>query len=207
MLIKNLQSRNTPLGLWGSLPPIPQGVKGKMERPRGNPHSRIVLITPVPDAQEYAAKIPFSNQAALFFHQLLQQEGLPTDRVFVIPCVRWGEKALTKNTQEIRDFVQKALVANVFDFVISVGEDATRWIVNNGRKANMSTFAGQLVYPPNLLHKPLFVFSDPKSLVPEICADKRENWWREKNAVRVAGLITKQADKLVRALNERNKHG
>ncbi len=194
------------MNLWRELPPVPPTAQFHIPNPRGLSHSKIIMLTPIPDQQEYANKTPFSNETAHIFHQILKEEGLPTDRVFVVPCVRWGVKALTANTREITVFVKSALKSDIFNFVISVGEDATRWIVNGGKKANMGTFAGQLVYPPNLFHKPLYVFSDPKGLVPEMTQDNRENYFRRKFADDLRKRIQRQAEKLARILNTRKAH-
>ena len=197
----------TAMSLWKKLPKIPKDQEQKLTRPRGISTSRVVMVCPTPNEEDYSNNLPFSSRYAAVFTDVVREAKINPSKFFVIPCCRYGAKALSKNTLDIRDFVLEAIRREIFNFIITVGDDATKWIVNGGKKVNMGYFYNKLVYPPNLFHKPLFVFPDPKGLIPVPTDDEREAWWRQRSAEMLAERIEKYARTLARALNMKNYHG
>lgn len=139
---------------------------GKM---RGNVRSKILLIAPPCNGDEYQMNIPFANNSAKEFHLILNDHGLDTEKHFlVVSCSAFGEKPSKQSTELVKAFIEKCAKFNIFDMYMCVGDDAFKFIFGAGKKPSSAALYGSTIFVPETGYKPLFTFPSPDMLtVPE----------------------------------------
>jgi uracil-DNA glycosylase len=144
---------------------------------RGNPNSKILCVAPPPSIEEYERNIPLSDNSAKVFHNILAREGISTERdMLVVSASRFGERPSKASCSPVFDFVLQAVKRDHFDLFVCIGEVAFRHIFAYGRKPNIQTLVGNIVYLNDLNHAPLFTFPSLDGLV--IPEESRGSTWR-----------------------------
>lgn len=145
---------------------------------RGNIDSKTLCIAPPPSEQEYENNLPLSDASAREFHNILAVNGVNTEKdMLVVSCSRFGPKANKHSCTPIVDFIGQCVRLNQFRLYVCIGDAAFKHIFAYGRKANMPTLIGNIVYLKQLNHLPLFTFPSLDGLiVPDDAMPTTKRW-------------------------------
>jgi hypothetical protein len=175
------QTKSVPpaLEVFRSLPSFPAEEEYTIPKTRGNPKASILIIAPPCDKVEYEKGVPLSNDCAIAFHMLLQEEiQFDTNKdAFIISCCRFGLKPKKHNTDPIIEFVRQCADKEIFQHYVCVGDDAFKFIFGSGKKPSMQSLAGYTMRVKETGYKPLFVFPSVKMLAPVFIGDSREDYF------------------------------
>lgn len=164
------------LDIWRAMPPLPARLKPdipRMKVMRGNPNSEVCIIAPPPNEKDYEQGTPLSSPAALMLHELLLEVcGLNTQKCCVFSVSRFGLKPNKASTQDVVEAYSKMRRLNQFKLVITVGDDAFKYVFARGKKPAPSIF-GNIMYVPETSHKPLFALPELLGLHVTIPDDPR----------------------------------
>ncbi len=137
-----------------------------MSKMRGNPKSRVLLITPPCSVAEYEQGVPFCGEPARLFHVLLHEHGFDTQKQFLVTtCCAYGDKPSKHSTEVVKNFILKAAELRVFDYYVCVGDTPFKYIFGQGKKPASGSLYGSTVFVPETGYKPLFTFPDPACLM------------------------------------------
>jgi len=159
---------------------------------RGSAEAKTVLIAPPTDELEYANNLPFTGEVARYFHNLLlENTGVSTEDFFVIPFHSYsvlrektGELKIPKDaTLGVVDFIQEAAKLGLIKGVVTVGGDAFKYTFGRGKKAQMQSLSGNVLFDSTINNLPIFVFPDIRGLKPDFTGeygeDRKKKIWQE----------------------------
>jgi hypothetical protein len=171
-----------------------------MRKLRGDSSSRILLIAPPCTEPEYRNGIPFCDEAAEVFHNILLSEvNLDTERDFcIVSASRYGLKPCKHSTDLIKGFIESCARRAYFQYYVCVGDDAFKYIFGQGKKPSSNTLMGSTVFRPEIGFKPLFVFPSTSVLAPTM----GESEWENRKATRIADEFNVKFSKFAVKLGE-----
>lgn len=190
MIIRTHRSGSVLLSAYVDLPPPPKDLP-VITRLRGSPDAEVLLLAEHPTEEEYANNVPWCDQAAITYCQIMEQQDINTDKFLVMPFSRFGAKPNKASTEWCLPLLKEHLPHSPVKCVVVIGMHAFGFTFAGGRKTHAKTIIGNPMYLPYIGTLPVFVMPDSSLLLEQNSDDFRMAQAARKKAEIVFGVAGK----------------